>query len=233
MCAEEAFFMTSSPRLRPRGTVGELLRRRLQEIGRSPEELAEAVAVPAKYIDDLIAGDRRPPLPERTDIYPKMTSFLQLGHNDVVSCARAERADAAPPRAAGPGASVRGLLLALCEPATARQLEQRRARRGGAELAGFIQRLLDVTQGAVRRVLDDQIRLRLAAVEGGSTYLEMRFKVLEFLDATADTLTAEDLIAFLRPRIARWDVDLETGVLRVVLQPPGSGAPRRFPKRDA
>ena len=202
------------------GTFAELLQRRLLEIGRSPAELAEAIAVPGHYIDDLIAGCRRPPLPGRTDIYSKMTSFLRLGRNDVVACARAERAGAAPTGASGPRAHVRELLLSLCEPETARELQRRHA-RGSAELAGFLQRLLDVTLGAVRRVLDDQIGLKLAAVEQGSTYLAARFKVLEFLDVTADTLTAEHLTEFLRPRIARWDVDLETGVLRVVFRPQG------------
>jgi len=46
----------------------------------------------------------------------------------------------------------------------------------------------------------------------------MRGKVLEFLDLTADTLTPEDLKEFVRPRISSWDVDLETGVMRVVLR---------------
>ncbi len=224
--------MTSAPPSRPPGTIRELLHRRLREIGRSPNELAEAVDVPAHYIDDLIAGCRRPPLPGRTDIYAKMTSFLRLGRNVVVACARAERA-AEPAGASGPGAQVRCLLLALCAPGTARELEQRRARRGGAELAGFLQRVLDVTQGAVRRALDDPIGLRLAAAERGSTYLAMRFKVLEFLDSTADTLTVEDLIEFLRPRIEHWDVDLETGVLRVVLRTRGPrDRPRKGPENQ-
>ena len=225
--------MTSSPMAKPAATVAGLLRQRLREIGRSPKELAEAVAVPAHYIDDLMAGCRRPPLPERTDIYPKMTSFLRLRRNDVVTCARAERAGAAADKRPAPGSRVRTQVLGLCEPRTARALELRRARRGNAELTDFIQRLLDVAQGAVRRTLDDQIGLRLQAAERGSTYLEMRFKVLEFLDVTADTLTTTDLTEFLQPRIARWDVDLETGVLRVVLraQGPRDRTPRREPER--
>ncbi len=202
-------------------TVGSLVRRRLREIGRSPSELAEAIAVPPQYIADLIAGSRRPPLPERTDIYPKMTSFLRLRRNEVVACARAERADAAPTRSVAPGVRVRGLLLTLCEPTTARALEQRRTTRGDAELADLLQRVLDVTQGAVRRTLDDQIGLRLQAAERGCTYLTMRFKVLEFLDVTAASLTQQDLRDFVAPRIALWDVDLQTGVLRVVLRAQG------------
>jgi hypothetical protein len=70
----------------------------------------------------------------------------------------------------------------------------------------------------VRRVLDDQIGLRLAAAEQGRSYVDMRHQVLEFLDATPETLTPEALAEFIEPRIARWDVDLRTGVLRVVLR---------------
>lgn len=227
--------MTSSPLSKLPGTVGELVRRRLREIGRSATDLAAAVQVPEQYIDDLMAGNRRPPLPGRTDIYQKMTSFLRLRRNDVVMCARAERASATPGRQSGPGTRVRDLLLALCEPATAAALEKRRAKSGGAELSGLLQRVLDVAQGAVRRTLDDQIAIRLAAAERGSTYVDMRFKVLEFLDVTADTLTPEDLAEFLKPRIGRWDVDLETGVLRVVMRAhsPREKTAKRVPVKDA
>jgi len=82
-------------------------------------------------------------------------------------------------------------------------------------------------QGAVLRLLDDQISLRLAANERGTTYMVLRLKVLEFLDVTADTLTTDHFAEFVRPRIARWDVDLETGVLRVSLR---SQEPRQRPR---
>jgi hypothetical protein len=210
--------MTALPASRLPFTVGALVRRRLRELHRSPEQLAQAVDVPTEYIADLISGARRPPLPGRTDIYEKMTTFLRLGRNDLGGCARAERAEAAPAAAPAPDAAVRRLMLELCEPATARAFERRRGRRATAELTGFLQRLLDVTQGVVRRHLDDQLALRLAAGERGVSYQAWRLTVLEFLDATADTLTAGDLIEFVQPRIARWDVDFETGVLRVALR---------------
>jgi hypothetical protein len=223
----------SSPQSKPAVTIADLLRRRLRELGRSPRELAEALQVPAQYVDDLLDGCRRPPLPARTDIYGKMTSFLRLGRNDVIALARAERA-AAPAGRADPGVRVRNQLLALCEPETARALERRRARSGGAELADLIQRLLDVAQGAVRRALDDQIGMRLAAADRGSTYPAMRLRVLEFLDVTAATLTAEDLREFVHPRVASWNVDIRTGVLRVVLRGQDSRdrASRRTPRAE-
>jgi hypothetical protein len=147
-----------------------------------------------------------------------MTRFLRLGRNDLVTCARAERARPAGAKAPAPDPAAAKLLLDLCEPTTAREIARRRTRRGDTEFADLVQRLLDVAQGAVRRLLDDPVALRIAAVHRGIAYIDMRLLVLEFLDATPDTVTAADLAEFVRPRIATWDVDLETGVLRVVLK---------------
>lgn len=199
---------------KPSVTVGVLVRRRLQEISRTAEDLAEAVEVPLEYIEEVIAGTRLP-APGRSDIYERITAFLRLGRNDLLNCVPPE---GTPGRVSGPGPQVRRLLLALCEPKTAEALERRRAQHGGAEMMGLCRRLLDVAQGAVRRVLDDHIQLRLAAAECGRTYPDMRLKVLDFLDATPATLTVTALNEFLAPRISRWDVELETGVLRVVLR---------------
>ncbi len=210
--------MKSSVPLKKPMPVGKLLRQRLRETERSAEDLAEAVQLPKEYIDDLIAGRRRPPQPGQTDLYDRMTSFLRLSRNDLALCASAEREATEPKRRTALKPTVRRQLLELCEPKTAEELEARRAENGGAELMDFIQRLLEVTQGAVRRMLDDQIGLRVAAERYGGTYAAMRLRVLEFLEATPETLTMDDLARFLQPRVTLWDVDLETGVLRVVLR---------------
>jgi hypothetical protein len=208
--------------------VGKLLRQRLRETERSAEDLADAVQLPKEYIDDLIAGRRRPPQPGQTDLYDRMTSFLRLSRNDLALCASAEREATEPKRRSVLKPTIRRQLLDLCEPKTAEELEARRAENGGAELMDFIRRLLEVTQGAVRRMLDDQIGLRVAAERYGGTYAAMRLRVLEFLDATPETLTTDDLARFLQPRVTLWDVDLETGVLRVVLR---SQEPRQRHRR--
>jgi hypothetical protein len=207
--------MKPAPRPRRIVKVGDLLRERLRETKRTSRELAEAAEVPPEYVDELISGRRRPPLPSRTDVYDKMSRFLGLGRGDLAECASAERASMAN------GSRTNGgnwkLLLVSCEPATARELE-RRAKRGEAEALDLVGRLLGIAQGAVRRSLDDQIALRVSAAQRGLTYVGLRLRVLEFLDATLDTLTEADIADFVRPRIERWDVDLETGVLRVVLR---------------
>ncbi len=208
--------MKSAPRLKRLVKVGDLLRERLRETKRTSRELAEAAEVPAEYVDELIAGRRRPPLPSRTDVSDKMTRFLGLGRGDLADCANAERAGAVGNGSRSDTGNWR-LLLASCEAATARELE-RRARRGEPEPLDLVERLLGIAQGSVRRTLDDQIALRIAAAQRGVTYVGLRLRVLEFLDATLGTLTEADIADFVRPRIERWDVDLETGVLRVVLR---------------
>ncbi len=199
--------------------VSELLQRGLRETEQSAAELAEAVQVPHEYMADLVAGRRRPPRPGRTDLYEGITSFLRLGRNELVGCASAELAVMAPANGSGPPAKVRRAVLELCEPATAEKLGGDRTKRGSARLADLIQRVLDVAQRAVRRKLSDQVTLRLAAQQGGSTYVAMRFKVLEFLDTTANTLSADQVKDFIQPLIAFWDADIESGVLRVVMRP--------------
>src|SRR3989442_7746658 len=71
--------------------VGQLVRRRLRELKRTPRELAEAVQVSEDYIVDLVAGRRRPPAPRRIDLYAPMDRFLRLHRNDLPTCARVER----------------------------------------------------------------------------------------------------------------------------------------------
>ncbi|HXQ28389.1 MAG TPA: hypothetical protein VN848_03900 [Gemmatimonadales bacterium] len=117
------------------------------------------------------------------------------------------------------------MLLTLCEPTTADQLDRRHVQHGAAEFTDIVRRLLDVAQGAVRRVLDDHVHLRLAAMERRTSYPMIRLRVLDFLDATPGTVTPDDITEFLAPRIARWDVELSTGVLKVVM----SNSERRRP----
>jgi len=176
---------------------------------RTPDELAAAVEVPVRYIEELIAGARQPAR-GRTDVYERMTSFLQLGRNDLMNCI-----PATPGEVQAPKPQVRRMLLALCNPDTAPELE----RRTGREFGELAQRILDVAQGAVRRMLDDHIQLRLAAADRGASYSDIRLEIIDFLEATPGTLTAKAVTDFLTPRIERWDVAAETGVLRVVLKP--------------
>src|SRR5258707_13635898 len=118
--------------------VGELVRRRLRELKRTPRELADAVQVSEIYISDLVAGRRRPPAPGRMDVYAPMTKFLKLHRNDLPTCAKAERAgETKSKRRPHPGIRRKFLALAL-DPARPRVL----ARRSAAKAAGFLRRVM-------------------------------------------------------------------------------------------
>ena len=197
--------------------VGQLVRRRLRELKRTPRELAEAMRVSEAYIADLVAGRRRPPAPG-SDLYAPMGKFLQLHRNDLPTCARAERSTAGT-RLRRPAPEVRRLLLELCQPGKARLLGRRLAKPDGAELECLIvQRLLEVARGFVSRRLEDEVGLRVAATREGRSYLDVRMRLLEFLDVTADSVTARDCEDFIRLRIASWDIDMDTRAMRIVLR---------------
>ncbi len=198
--------------------VGELVRRRLRELKRTPRELAEAVQVSETYIADLVAGRRRAPAPGRMDVYAPMTKFLKLHRNDLPTCAKAEReGETKSRRRAHP--DVRRHMLDLCDPVRARNLARRLGRKDGAPLDRVIVgRLLEIAQGFVRRQLDDDVGIRIAASRDGCTYLEKRMKLMEFLDATPEDLKPVDCEEFVRPRIAAWDIDLDTNAMRIVLR---------------
>ena len=104
--------------------VGQLVRRRLKELKRTPRELAEALQVTERFIAELVSGRRLPPAPTRADVYAPMTKFLRLHRNDLPTCARAEREEEGPSRRR-PSPRVRDLLLELCDPARARVLSRR------------------------------------------------------------------------------------------------------------
>ena len=53
-------------------------------------------------------------------------------------------------------------------------------------------------------------------------------RMLDFLDARADTLTPAHHAHFVRPRIATWDIDVKTKAMRIVLR---SQEPRPGQKR--
>ncbi|MCH7475925.1 MAG: hypothetical protein IIA27_14835, partial [Gemmatimonadetes bacterium] len=198
------------------------------------EALAEAAEVPIGYIDDILSGNRPPLRPGRSDLYDRMASFLKIALSDIEACAKFELPDPSTSKPRMPKPAIRSVFLDLCDPKSARQLEARRAKNGPAELIGFIQRVLDVVHREVRRSLADRVGLRLQARHSGKAYEVARVEVLEFLDATAATLTATEVSKFVQPRIAKWDIDVDTGVLRVVMrgQEPAGRRPRPLDQTD-
>ena len=218
---------TSAPLTRPI-KVGDLIRRRLRELGRTQHELADALGLPEGFIADLVSGKRRPPAPGESDLYEGMTRFLRLNRNDLGLCARAEReGDPADKRRASK--RVREMMFALCTPARTRTIGRRLTRSGGAQLEHIIiDRLLAIAKGFARRQLEDEFGIRVAARRAGLSPSERRMRLLDFLDTTPATMTEADIVDFVQPRLAGWDIDLETHAMRIVLRSHDPAPSRRF-----
>jgi transcriptional regulator with XRE-family HTH domain len=208
--------------------VGELVRRRLRELGRTQAELADALGLPEVFVADLVAGRRRPPAPGESDIYDGMTRFLRLHRNDLTLCARAERdGDVADRRRAN--RRVREMIFALCTPARTRIVGRRLTKPGGTELEHIIiDRLLTIAKGFARRQLEDEFGIRVAARRAGLSPSERRMRLLDFLDTTPATLTETDIVDFVQPRLEGWDIDFETHAMRIVLRSHDPTPHRRF-----
>ena len=112
--------------------VRALLAQRLTELEQTSPALAEAAEVPPEYIDDLLAGNRPPPLPGRSDFYDRIASFLKIALSDIDLCATFERGDPTKAKPKTPKPVIRSALLELCDPKTGQQLEARRAKQGPA-----------------------------------------------------------------------------------------------------
>ena len=207
--------MQLKSRFTPGMTVRRLLSERLKERKQSSNELAEAIEVPSRYVHDLLGGQRRPPAPARTDVYDRMTRFLKLGRTDLIDCATAELAQT-PADASPPVTEVEDRLLDLCTCRTASRL-RREMREENASMVDLYARVLAVVQVKVCRSLSDEIPLRIAAKRTGESYPEIRLRTLDFLDRTPATLTVDDVVEFVVPVMAEWDVD-EGNVLKVVLR---------------
>jgi hypothetical protein len=69
----------------------------------------------------------------------------------------------------------------------------------------------------VRRQLDDEVGIRWRRAAKGASHRDAAAPD-RFPDATPDSLTVGDHEVFVRPRIAAWDIDLETHAMRIVLR---------------
>jgi Fe-S cluster assembly iron-binding protein IscA len=211
--------MAAAPRQTPHLKVSQVILRRLKELQRTPSDLARALQVPESYVSDLLAGRRLPPGPNRSDVYAPMSKFLRLHPNDLPASARAEHQTSGGV-ARRPPVKVRKLLLELCEPSRAAAVTRGLGygKRSASLEILITQRLLDVAQGFVRRQLEDEVGIRVAAKREGCSHTEIRLRLINFLDVMPDSLTVADHETYLRPRIATWDIDLETHAMKIVLR---------------
>ena len=217
------------------------IKQRLEELGLEQRDLAAAAEVTESYISQLLTGKKLPPEPGRTDIYDKIGKFLKLPSGKLAKLADHERKEVLKRNLEDPPKplfkEVRELILRKCAPGKEKQLRVIFEKQPFGELERLVtQKLLDVVKGVAKDELENEKWLRSVARLTGRSYEAMRVSILEFLDADAFTVSAEDCAAFLEPLVESWDIDLATFGMEIVLNRrliPGYAKKFEFVEKDA
>lgn len=197
-------------------------------------ELARAAQVTESYVSQLLTGQRLPPAPRRTDIYPKLERALRLPRGELAALAahqrlervRREWGDEAPPLFG----EVRALILRKCHPGRRRAIRAIVEREPFGEVERLVTHsILELVKRITSERLADERWLRTVAKLAGRSYRDVRVVALEFLDTDILHVSPANCVAFLEPLVASWDIDLRTFELAVTLSPRVSERPvRRF-----
>jgi transcriptional regulator with XRE-family HTH domain len=202
--------------------VGMVIKRRLEELGLEQRELAAAAQVTESYISQLVTHKKRPPVPDRTDIYDKMGKFLKLPSGKLAMLAEHQRREELKKNLASQPAplfqEVRELILRKCHPGKQGQIRTIFQQQPFGELERLVtQKLLDVVKRVAKDELESESWLRSVARLSGQSYEAMRVNILEFLEIDALQLSPENCVSFLDPLIESWDIDLLTFGMEIVL----------------
>src|SRR5581483_5555296 len=209
------------------------VRQRLEELGIGQRDLANAADVTESYISQLLRRKKLPPLPNRTDLYDKMSRALGLPKIELARLAALEHHEAldeqwqeAPPPRFGP---MRDVVLRKCRPARQRQMRAIFDKQPFGELEQIVTRtLIAVVRDEARAHARDESWMRTIARGGRDTYRQMRVRRIDLLDSDPRA-SLGDFSLFLDPLIEWWDFDVDRFTLDVSL---AGGRIRRFGFRE-
>jgi transcriptional regulator with XRE-family HTH domain len=214
--------------------IAELIKNRLKQLGYGQKALAEAIHVTPSFISQLLKRKKRPPSPNRTDIYKKIEKFLKLPAEDLARLADLQRTEELKRRFDFPTiplfAEVRDVVLRKCKPSKQKELHQIFEKEPFGEIERIVtQKLLDVAKGITKEGWTNENWVRMVARANRKSYEEMRVIILEFLDTDIFSLSIENSVYFLEPLIQSWDIDLLTFNMSVVVaSKPGENHLKKF-----
>ncbi len=170
--------------------------------------------------------------PRRTDIYDKIGTFLKLPQGELSRLVELQRMEGLKKKVADPPEPLfkafRELILRKCEPRNKLQIQEIFEKEPfGAFERLVTQKLLDVAKRVVEEKLESEPWLRLVARHSGHGYDRIRVLVREFLETDVFHVSAENCIALLDTLIERWDIDLETFGIEIVLTREIASRPRK------
>ncbi|OGQ24415.1 MAG: transcriptional regulator [Deltaproteobacteria bacterium RIFCSPHIGHO2_02_FULL_60_17] len=204
--------------------IKELVKHRLEQLGREQRELAAAAEVTESYISQLLTGRKSLPAPNRSDIYEKIEAFLKLPTGELTKLADAQRREELKRKIEEPATplfqEIRELILRKCKSEKTHQLRAIFQKEPFGEIERLVtQKLLDVAKGVAKEEWKNEDWLRVVARLNHKSFQEMRVIVMEFLDTDIFNLSVQNFAYFLEPLIQSWDIDPVTFAMKVVLAP--------------
>jgi transcriptional regulator with XRE-family HTH domain len=199
-----------------------LIRQRLKVLAIGQKELATAADVTESYVSQLLTGKKRPPSPERTDIYQRMGVLLKLPAGQLATLADVQRKGDLRRRLSGPTTplfkEVRELILRKCAQGAEKTIRSSFEQEPFGALERLVtQKLLDVVKRVTRQELEDEGWLRLLARLTDRSYEELRVIVLDFMETDIFNISPDNCVTFLDPLIESWNIDLVTFAMDIVL----------------
>ena len=205
-----------------------LVSQRLGELRLGQRDLASAAEVTESYISQILRRKKLPPLPNRTDIYDKMSNLLGVPGEELARLAALQHRDeidrswrGSPNARFGP---MRELILGKCG-RQERRMRDIFAKDPFGELERLITRtLIDVIRDEARVHARDEKWLHSLASNAGQSYRRIRGGLIDLLDSDRSA-SIGDFTQFIEPLIRSWDFNLDDFILVVRLT---TGATRRF-----
>jgi hypothetical protein len=206
-----------------------VVRQRLEELRLGQRDLASASEVTESYISQLLGRKKLPPLPNRTDIYDKMSGLLGLPREELARLATLQHRNELDRAWRGSTearfAPMRELILNKCHRRREKSIRGIFEKDPFGELERLITRtLIEVIRDEARAHARDEEWLKLLASNAGDSYRKMRVQLIDLLDSDPSA-SIGDYTPFIDPLIRSWDFDLDGFTLVVRLT---TGAERRF-----
>jgi transcriptional regulator with XRE-family HTH domain len=210
------------------------VRQRLEELALDQRDLASAAEVTESYISQLLSRKKLPPLPNRTDIYDKISGLLGVPREDLARLAALQHHEALdrtwraePEPLFGP---MRELVLHKCRPARQAAMRAIFEKEAFGHMERLITRtLIESIREQARGHARDEKWLQSITTNSGLTYRKMRVRLIDLLDSDP-AASVGDFSDFIEPLVRSWDFDEQRFVLTVQLTP---GSTREFRFQEA
>src|SRR5436190_3977521 len=165
-----------------------VVRQRLEELGLDQRKLAAASGVTESYISQLLGGKKLPPLPNRTDLYDKMSHLLGLPRGELARLAALQHHQVvdrtwrpAPKPRLGP---MRELILRKCRPSSQASIRAIFEKEPFGYLEQLITRtMIEVVRDEARPHADDPKWVRSLASAAKKNELWVRNRLVTLLES--------------------------------------------------